>query len=430
MRSITLIFIAVFLAFSTSVPAKSLEDLAGRAVSPDHAISGPAVAALRSEGQNGLDVLFRVYATEIENFKKTGTSTTQWANISRAIDSVAMQKDAYAAGLYWQTDLAAAKKASVQTGKPILSLRLLGNLNEEFSCANSRFFRSILYSDPEISEILRERYVLHWKSVRPAPRITIDFGDGRRIERTITGNSIHYVLDENGQILDALPGLYNPADFLSFLDLTADVHTAVKEFPNMLANYRKDRRWLLLDQWRTDLEKIGAEMPESTEPIRISETVDPENVPSALEAAPRAATKAMVEMPIVERLAIDETPLIEQTDFSDWRRLAELFGQPGISDSSIALIRRQTAGNSDLTEEAFNRMINRLESAVELDTVRNEYLFHTKIYSWLAENPQIDVENFNERVYAELFLTPRADEWLGLYTADVYAALDSNGVIR
>ena len=39
----------------------------------------------------------------------------------------------------------------------------------------------------------------------PAPRITIDFGDGRQIVRTITGNSIHYVLTSDGQEIAGIP---------------------------------------------------------------------------------------------------------------------------------------------------------------------------------------------------------------------------------
>lgn len=39
-----------------------------------------------------------------------------------------------------------------------------------------------------------------------------------------------------------------------------------------------------------------------------------------------------------------------------------------------------------------------------------------------------DVQEFNEQVYAQLFLTPNSDPWLGLYSADVYTALDNGGV--
>jgi hypothetical protein len=136
---------------------------------------------------------------------------------------VAKQRDAYASGLYWHTDLEAAKVVAKATGKRILSLRLLGNLNEDFSCANSRFFRTALYANKEVSAYLRQNYVLHWKSVRPVPKLTIDMGDGRKIERTITGNSIHYVLNADGVVLDAVPGLYGPSTFVNTLRKSDDL---------------------------------------------------------------------------------------------------------------------------------------------------------------------------------------------------------------
>src|SRR6478736_10291808 len=95
--------------------------------------------------------------------------------------------------LHWFTNLDEAIAAS--RGKPILSLRLLGRLDQELSCANSRFFKKLLYPDPRIAQVLREDFVLHWQSVRPVPIVTIDFGDGRRVTRTLTGNSAHLVLD-------------------------------------------------------------------------------------------------------------------------------------------------------------------------------------------------------------------------------------------
>src|SRR5512140_1228498 len=117
------------------------------------------------------------------------------AGPSPALDQICAQKDAHTSRLYWFTDLGAAIAEARRTQRPILSLRLLGRLDEELSCANSRFFRKLLYPVAQINQMLRQHFVLHWESVRPVPKITIDFGDGRRIERTITGNSVHVVLD-------------------------------------------------------------------------------------------------------------------------------------------------------------------------------------------------------------------------------------------
>src|SRR5215468_2318791 len=122
----------------------------------------------------------------------------------RELDQLCAQKDAHTSLLYWFTDLDAAIAEARRARKPILSLRLLGRLDEELSCANSRFFRKLLYPEPRINQVLRRDFVLHWQSVRAVPRVTIDFGDGRRVERTLTGNSVHLVLDPLGRAARAV----------------------------------------------------------------------------------------------------------------------------------------------------------------------------------------------------------------------------------
>jgi hypothetical protein len=139
------------------------------------------------------------------------------AAASPYLDRLCAQIHAHTTLLYWFTDLDAALAESRRTRRPVLSLRLLGRLDEELSCANSRFFRKLLYPDARINRLLRERFVLHWQSLRPVPRVTIDFGDGRRVQRTLTGNSLHLVLDGNGRPLDALPGLLSPDVFFRLL---------------------------------------------------------------------------------------------------------------------------------------------------------------------------------------------------------------------
>jgi hypothetical protein len=61
---------------------------------------------------------------------------------------------------------------------------------------------------------------------------------------------------------------------------------------------------------------------------------------------------------------------------------------------------------------------------VALDTIRNEYLLRSKLYGWLIQaSPQLDLAELNDKVYAELFLTPSTDPWLGLLSKDVYTGL-------
>src|SRR5581483_3832327 len=210
-------------AHACGLPELSLETLAKQAVSGDQTVSAAAVARLRARGPAGLDALLAANAAIISRREsRVGVvgvpeEGLAWMRLKSALDTVGGQCDCYASRLYWYTDFDAAKDAARTSGKPILSLRLLGKLNEEYSCANSRFFRTTLYPNAEVSQYLREHFILHWQSVRPVPKITIDFGDGRRIERTITGNSAHYILDPDGELVDALPGLYGPKAFLTQL---------------------------------------------------------------------------------------------------------------------------------------------------------------------------------------------------------------------
>ena len=132
-------------------------------------------------------------------------------------------------GLFWYTDVGSAKNAARKYGRPILHLRMLGKLDEELSCANSRLFRATLYANQDVSRFLRERFILYWSSERPVPHVTIDYGEGRRLERTATGNSAHYILDGHGNVLDVLPGLYAPTAFVRELEGSLALAASVRD---------------------------------------------------------------------------------------------------------------------------------------------------------------------------------------------------------
>lgn len=178
-------------------PAPDLAPLVEAALGADVEAADAAVAALRDAGQPAVDALLAAVRTRL------GLLATlpgrAYDRYDAVLDRVAGQRLARNTGLYWFTDLERAEAEARRTGRPILSLRLLGRLDEQYSCANSRFFRALIYSDPRVKERLRDGFVLHWEPVRDtAPRITIDLGHGKVIERTITGNSAHLLLDAEG----------------------------------------------------------------------------------------------------------------------------------------------------------------------------------------------------------------------------------------
>ncbi len=408
---------------------ETTEMLARKAVSGNTAESAVAIEELRSLGPAGLETLLTRYAEEIKKHIDNPTlkPDAEWQRITKALDTVSGQKNSYISGLYWYTDLKEAQRVATTSGKPILSLRLLGKLTDDLSCANSRFFRTVLYSNTEISAALRDRFVLHWQTVRPAPVITIDFGDGRKLERTITGNSIHYVLDSSGQLLEALPGLYGPQAFLRGL---TDAEGLFKSLDGKVDQQKTGLRWKYyraqLDQinvaWYEDITKIGGTAPKG---FVLSSGRDGKL--EAITVAPLAITKAYSEVNVLRAMTATPEALGKITDEAAWQKIAQLHASDAVLDNnSIALIRRQ---NPALSEQDFAAMLKKFQELIALDTVRNEYLLHTKLYPWLLRDPsRTDLEKFNEKVYAELFLTPGSDPWLGLLTKDAYLGIDNGGV--
>jgi hypothetical protein len=399
----------------------SLDSLVQQAASKDQTTSQQAIAKLREFKNDGVDAFWNAYQKDLPNNPQ----------LRATLDAICQQKDCDASKLYWYKDLEAAKTASKETGKPILSLRLLGNLNDELSCANSRFFRTALYPNAAVSQLLRDRFILHWQSERPVPKVTIDFGDGRKLEQTLTGNSIHYVLDSEGRPVDAIPGLYSPQAFIENLK---DAERAVSSVSNLngdlnlrreiLVKYHRDRYAKLEKNWRSDLTRLR--LP--TQPLLPLAVTDPQV--SAILASRLTVGKMMVEMPTLSRTTGE--PLTEVTPPSpfaklsdaNWARLARLYqNRVYLDQGSLNIMQRKLSPSASMST-----VVSSFERAIAQDTVRNEYVFHAQIHNWFANGEFLNSDTatltaLNRRVYDELFLTPASDPWLGLVNENVYTGL-------
>jgi hypothetical protein len=428
------------LTAAETVPA-GLADLARAAVHGNPANpADPAIAALRQAGPAGMEAVLAMTGSGLQD----------------AVDRVCGVRDCAEIRLFWYTDLDAAKAAARATGKPILSLRLMGRLDEELSCANSRFFRTVFYKNREINDLLRQRYVLHWRSVRPVPRVTIDFGDGSRLERTLTGNSIHYVLDSRGRLVDALPGLSGPREFLDALEAAA---TAARTAEG-LDDDTSFKVWAA-ERHKTQLVGRGGDLARDLEALR---------PPPAAPRAPRAPKVAAVEAPKPEQAQAREAIPAGSAARDPWAILASTPGVlterlqvgggetgskmtaegfilsrmsgfdrldsgelPGLArlrrpsvhldpESRAFLLRKQGVTDPSQAE----RLVDAFEATVALDEVINDYRTGPAILKRLSE-PELgkafDLEAFNQWVYEEVFRTPLSDPWLGLAPDDVYAAL-------
>ncbi|MSU59420.1 MAG: hypothetical protein EXS35_14825 [Pedosphaera sp.] len=424
----------------------TLDQLTRDAVSENRTIATNAIRSLRARGPEGLRALLETHAETLKQHdanRNRPAATVQpdesWQRLKAALDGVSKQRDCFASKLFWYTDFESAKAAARAADKPILSLRLLGQLDEEFSCANSRFFRTTLYANAEVARFLNDYFILHWKSVRPVPKVTIDFGDGRKLERTLTGNSIHYVLDAEGRVIDALPGLYGAQTFLRELHRAEDATRAVAKLTDeprqsALRDFHRTRLLALNSEYAADLQRLSAPTPVRFETTAATSIVPGAQPPTAQAAGRLAGGKRRVEMPILKRTA-------NATDNDDaiWQRIGDLHTDTArVDESARALIREkaptaiaaaQFTRLKAFVENPVLRQIRNLERSISEDTARNEYLFHTRIHDWLANGAApAEVDKLNTKVYAELFLTPDSDPWLGLLPNDTFAALENDGI--
>jgi hypothetical protein len=419
--------------------------LAHAAIGADSISASHAIASLREIGPAGLAALLATHSERLAAGRPDpGVVDPSWARLAAALDGVAAQRDAHASRLYWYTDLDNAVAAARASGRPILSLRMLGRLDEEFSCANSRFFRMALYANADVSAYLREHFVLHWQSERPVPKVTIDFGDGRKLERTLTGNSVHYVLDARGRPVDALAGLYGPSAFRRLLRDAESEARACSNFSDaeQHASVRRfhARRAETLDAaWQAHLVRASlasrALRPRADETPRAEES---RAEPTVVEAERLTVTKSAVELPIVDAVDLDASARSRAYDDPIWRVLARETASDSVLDaSSRRLIRhhvpsvppRPGVERGVALDRIATSVAESFELAMALDSVRNEFGLHREIDRWFAEAETVGgLEALNRRVYDSLFLTPASDPWLGLFPETVYTGLEGGGI--
>jgi hypothetical protein len=380
-----------------------------------------AVAALRQAGPAGMNALL---AACPDGDCRGGQDV---------LDRVCGVRDCADIRLFWYTDLEAAKAAARAAGKPILSLRLMGRLDEEVSDADSRFFRTALYKNREINQILRDRYILHWRSVRPVPQATIDFGDGTHLERTLSGNSIHYILDSRGRLLEPLPGLYGPAAFQGALEEAARAETRTaahlddEQFMSWMIARRESELTLSSEAFDRDLTAAyPAPAPSEAEasatgyiPWKIFQAT-PVALTDWIDASGSTGSRGNTGS---QDYYEESRELVEVNDHQ-LHRLAELH-RPHIHldpASRAILLRKQ--GVTDPREA--ERLVDALESTVALDEVTNQYLTGPAILNALSA-PEVrkgfELEAFNDWVYKKVFSASLSDPRLGLAPANVYHAL-------
>jgi hypothetical protein len=397
-------------------------------------IPAPEVGAAASDGRSpaALEALLAEYDRARGDDRE---------RLAARVDEAAAQRYATVSRMFWYTDLDDARDASRATGKPILSLRMLGDLREDLSCANSRFFRVALYANGELSRWLRDHFVLHWSSERPVPKLTIDFGDGRQLATTIAGNSAHYVLDADGRVIDVLPGLMTPKAFRHELEPLIELADALggadaPERARLLEEHHAGAVQAIDETWKL----LGAAgVPEMTWGDSLA------------AAERRAMTKMRVEAPVVKTARLGADPSSVEVDSKVWEQLgvrylaargleardgkvvamfgddvdARILPPPVILDEQSRALLVELAALDD--EHALAKMIQQFEASMVADTALNLLQLRRQVHEQLAgfarSNLPADFDAINAWVYSALFLTPASDPWLGMQPAGVFTGL-------
>jgi hypothetical protein len=101
----------------------------------------------------------------------------------------------------------------------------------------------VLFSQDRVAQFINDKFEPVWEMVRPVPTIRIDFGDGNVVTRTLHGNILTSVCDAQGNLLDALPGIYTEGAYVDQLDQLRLLHS------NYVQQGGPDARAVWLQTW-------------------------------------------------------------------------------------------------------------------------------------------------------------------------------------
>jgi hypothetical protein len=232
---------------------------------------------------------------------------------------------------------------------------------------------------------------------------------------------VHYVLDSSGRVIDVITGLHDTGDFLSRLRdgiaIGAQCGVRLADRSCVAARHREaleatQRAWTQLEPGIPTWDAL------------VALDVPAPAAPSAVVAMPIAIGKMSIEAPMLRLMGI--APRTPAPDPIAWEDVVARVGRPPfetvLSEESQSLARLKTGRTDDeaLLRATFDR--------VTRDTVQNRFTLERRVHAWLAdETVPTDFASIDTRVYAELFLTPASDPWLGLRDEATWDVLEVNG---
>ena len=261
----------------------------------------------------------------------------------------------------------------------------------------------MLLSDPKTAAFIAENFVPAWESVRPVPKVTIDFGEGRTLERTLTGNTILSVCLPDGRVVDALPGVYTPAAFLQQMRETLQL---VKSLEG-LAPAAADEAILA---WHR--QRVSTAIQQETRRITLSKAIVESPLLKALEVRALGGVEVLpsgapepTEQPVNgARPRVDPKVLLARLS----RRLDDVSKRP----ATVTQLRAAAGETAAPSPEELGR------KAVELDSKTNVALVRPAVHLLFATYQRApDARACRDDVFNKLLHIPLDDPYMGLAQA-------------
>lgn len=217
----------------------------------------------------------------------------------------------------------------------------------------------MLFSNPEIADFINKNFEPAWQSLRPVPIVRIDFGGDHIVTRTLHGNIATYVCLPDGQVLDILPGLYEPGTYLRQLDQMLLLKTLVEQstrHPNaMLEAYHKRQAHALAQN----------EAPETLQRVSLGQSISGREIGVKVVLSPRSRLTSRA------RRAAGKTmlPPGTQTDRSEIDANAKLLAEDTRINETIRrrLIHEYLVDHADSTPGDMTKWLYREVLRADLD---------------------------------------------------------------
>lgn len=94
----------------------------------------------------------------------------------------------------------------------------------------------MLFSDKSVAEYINAHCEPSWKSLRPVPLVSIDFGNGVKVNRTLNGNIATFICTTDGTVVDVIAGMHTPENYLQRLQLAVKL---ASNLPDATARRKK-----------------------------------------------------------------------------------------------------------------------------------------------------------------------------------------------